>query len=157
MSVRNILNKKGGTVFTVRPDHSVTEAAALMAAKKVGVAIVTNAKGGIAGILSERDIVAGINQYGKGVTDMSVRNLMTTLVATCAPSDSVKAVMEIMNERRIRHLPVVENDELLGIVSIGDAVNFRLQEAQLEMGVLRDFAAVGGRPAMMGTSPMAAW
>jgi predicted transcriptional regulator len=66
---------------------------------------------------------------------------MSSPVVTCGPSDSVKAVMEVMTERRIRHLPVIEKDELLGIVSIGDAVNFRLHEAQMEMNVLRDFAA----------------
>lgn len=140
MSVEKILETKGRNVFTVRPDHSISEAAQLMAAKKVGVAIVTDSKGQIAGVLSERDIVGGITQFGKGVVDMPVRNLMTTLVATCSPGDSVKKIMEVMNDRRIRHLPVVDGGDLVGIVSIGDAVNFRLKEAQLEMGVLRDFA-----------------
>lgn len=141
MSVEKILQSKGRNVFTVRPDHSISDAAQLMSAKKVGVAVVTDGKGQIAGILSERDIVAGITQFGKGVVDMPVRNLMTSLVATCSPTDNVKKILEIMNDRRIRHLPVVEAGELIGIVSIGDAVNFRLKEAQLEMGVLRDFAA----------------
>lgn len=141
MSVEKILQSKGRNVFTVRPDHSISEAAKLMSAKRVGVAVVTDGKGQIAGILSERDIVGGITQFGKGVVDMPVRNLMTSLVATCSPGDNVKKVLEVMNDRRIRHLPVVEGGELIGIVSIGDAVNFRLKEAQLEMGVLRDFAA----------------
>ncbi|MGE5545754.1 MAG: CBS domain-containing protein [Solirubrobacterales bacterium] len=141
MSVEAILKSKDRNLFTVRPDHSVSEAASLMASKKVGVTIVTDTQGRIAGILSERDIVSGITQYGKGVVEMPVRNLMTSLVATCSPRDSVKKILETMNERRIRHLPVVEHEELIGIVSIGDAVNFRLKEAQLEMGVLRDFAA----------------
>lgn len=141
MPVAKILDTKGRNVFTVRPDHSVAEAAQLMSTKKVGVAVVTDKNGRIAGILSERDIVSGITQFGKGVVDMPVRNLMTSLVATCKPDDSVKLVMETMSSRRIRHLPVVEGDELIGIVSIGDAVNYRLKEAQLEMGVLRDFAA----------------
>jgi CBS domain-containing protein len=140
MSVEKILETKGRNVFTVRPDHSISEAAQLMAAKKVGVAIVTDSKGQIAGVLSERDIVGGITQFGKGVVDMPVRNLMTTLVATCSPGDTVKKIMEVMNDRRIRHLPVVDGGDLVGIVSIGAAVNFRLKEAQLEMGVLRDFA-----------------
>lgn len=140
MPVAKILETKGRNVFTVRPDHSIAEAAQLMSTKKVGVAVVTDKNGHIAGILSERDIVAGITQFGKGVVDMPVRNLMTSLVATCKPADSVKLVLETMTGRRIRHLPVVENDELIGIVSIGDAVNYRLKEAQLEMGVLRDFA-----------------
>lgn len=141
MPVEKILETKGRNVFTIHPDHSVAEAAQLMSVKKVGVAVVTDTKGRIAGILSERDIVAGITQYGKGVVDMPVRNLMTSLVATCRPDESVKSVMETMSSRRIRHLPMVEGGELVGIVSIGDAVNYRLKEAQLEMGVLRDFAA----------------
>lgn len=141
MSVETILKNKGTNVFTVRPEHTVAEAAALLTNKKVGVAVVCDAKGKLVGVLSERDIVMGLTQYGKGALEMSVRNVMSSPVVTCAPSDSVKAVMEVMTERRIRHLPVVEKDELLGIVSIGDAVNFRLHEAQLEMNVLRDFAA----------------
>lgn len=140
MSVEAILKAKGSNVFTVRPEHAVADAAALMSTKKVGVAVVCDAKGGIVGVVSERDIVSGITQFGKGVIDMPVRNIMTSPVLSCAPSDSVKHVMEIMTERRIRHLPVVEGGELRGMVSIGDAVNFRLREAQMETAVLRDIA-----------------
>ena len=141
MSVEAILKTKGSNVFTVRPEHSVADAAALLTTKKVGVAVVCDAKGKLIGVLSERDIVKGLSQYGKAALEMPVRNIMSSPVVTCAPADSVKSVMEVMTERRIRHLPVVEKDDLLGIVSIGDAVNFRLHEAQLEMGVLRDVAA----------------
>ncbi len=141
MTVEAILKNKGRNVFTVRPEHSVAEAAALMSAKKVGVAVVCDAKGRIQGVVSERDVVNGITQYGKGIVDMPVRNIMSAPVVTCQPGDAVKKILEVMTERRIRHLPVVENDELVGLVSIGDAVNYRLKQAQLEMGVLRDFAA----------------
>lgn len=141
MSVEAILKSKGRNVFTIRPEHSVSEAAALMSSKRVGVAVVCDAKGRLMGVVSERDIVAGITQYGKGLMEMPVRNIMTSPVVTCAPGDSVKRIMEVMTERRIRHLPVVQGDELLGMISIGDAVNFRLNEAQMETAVLRDFAA----------------
>ena len=141
MSVETILKTKGNLVFTIRPEHSVADAAALLTTKKVGVAVVCDAKGKLQGVLSERDIVKGLSQYGKAALEMAVRNVMSSPVVTCSPSDSVKAIMSVMTERRIRHLPVVDKDELLGIVSIGDAVNFRLHEAQLEMGVLRDVAA----------------
>lgn len=140
MSVEAILKSKGNNVFTVRPEHAVADAAALMSAKKVGVAVVCDAKGTVVGVVSERDIVTGVTQFGKGVIDMPVRNIMTSPVLTCGPSDSVKRIMEIMTERRIRHLPVVDGGELLGMVSIGDAVNFRLREAQMESAVLRDIA-----------------
>ena len=141
MSVEAILKTKGNNIFTVRPEHSVAEAAALMAAKRVGVAIVCDTKGRLMGVVSERDVVSGITQYGKGVLDMPVRNIMTSPVVTCMLGDSVKKVMEVMTERRIRHLPVLDGDELVGMISIGDAVNFRLNEAQMETAVLRDFAA----------------
>jgi CBS domain-containing protein len=141
MSVEAILKTKGSNVFTIRPEHSVADAAALLTNKKVGVAVVCDAKGKLVGVLSERDIVKGLSQYGKGALEMPVRNVMSSPVVTCGPADTVKAIMEVMTERRIRHLPVIEKDELLGIVSIGDAVNFRLHEAQMEMNVLRDVAA----------------
>ena len=141
MTVETILKSKGRNVFTVRPEHSVAEAAALMTTKRVGVAVVCDAKGRIVGVVSERDMVNGITQYGKGIIDMPVRNVMSSPVVTCTPADAVKKVLEVMTERRIRHLPVVDGDDLVGIVSIGDAVNYRLKQAQLEVGVLRDFAA----------------
>ncbi|MBI2241785.1 MAG: CBS domain-containing protein [Magnetospirillum gryphiswaldense] len=140
MSVEAILKTKGSNVFTIRPEHAVADAAALMTAKKVGVAVVCDAKGTVVGVVSERDIVSGITQFGKGVIDMPVRNIMSSPVLSCGPTDSVKHIMEVMTDRRIRHLPVVDKGELMGMVSIGDAVNFRLREAQMESAVLRDIA-----------------
>lgn len=141
MSVAAILKNKGYSVYTVRPEHTVSETAALLTGKRVGVAVVCDSQGRIAGVVSERDIVAGITRYGKSLLDMPVRNIMSFPVITCQPSDSIKDVMHEMNERRFRHLPVVEKGELVGIVSIGDAVAYRLRETQLEVGVLRDLAA----------------
>ncbi len=140
MSVDAILKTKGSNVFTIRPEHSVADASTLLAAKKVGVAVVCDSKGTVLGVLSERDIVKALSTYGKGTLDLAVRNIMSSPAVTCALADNAKKILEIMTERRIRHLPVVENGELLGIVSIGDAVNFRLKEAQAEVGVLRDYA-----------------
>lgn len=142
MSVDLILKSKGSNVFAIRPEHSVSDAAALMSNKRVGVAIVCDAKGRLQGVISERDIVAGITQYGKGVLDMPVRNIMSSPVVTCTPQDTVKGIMETMTKRRIRHLPVVDGDDVVGIVSIGDAVNYRLHEAEVEKAVLRDFAVL---------------
>lgn len=140
MSVETILKTKGSTVYSVRPEHAVSEAAALMSAKKVGVALVCDGKGRLHGVISERDIVIGITQFGKGLLDMPVRNIMTSPVVTCTPADTAKGILEVMTKRRIRHLPVVDGDDILGIVSIGDAVNYRLNEAEMEKAVLRDFA-----------------
>ena len=116
-----------------------------MAAKKVGVAMVCDAKGRLQGVISERDIVTGITQYGKGLLDMPVRNIMSSPVVTCSPADAVKSILEIMTKRRIRHLPVVDGEDILGIVSIGDAVNYRLTQSEMEKAVLRDFAVARKR------------
>lgn len=142
MSVETILKSKGKAVFTIRPEHSVSETAALLTSKRVGVAVVCDAEGRIVGVVSERDIVAGVTRYGKGIIDMPVRNIMSFPVFTCEPADSIKKVMEIMHERNIRHLPVVEHGDLAGIISIRDVVHFRLKETELEVGVLRDFAVI---------------
>lgn len=140
MSVEKILAKKGRNVITILPEHMVGDAAKVLSEHKIGVMTVCDHKGRLEGILSERDLVRGIAKYGSAILNMPVRNLMTTAVITCKPTDDLKDLMQIMTNRRIRHLPVLENFRLVGIVSIGDIVSFRLQEAQIEMNVLRDYA-----------------
>jgi len=140
MSVETILKSKGNAAYTIRPEHSVSDAAALMSTKRVGVAMVCDAKGKLQGMVSERDIVHGITQYGKGLLDMPVRNIMSSPVVTCHPGDTVKTIMEIMTNRRVRHLPVVDGVDILGIISIGDVVSYRLRESEAERAVLRDYA-----------------
>jgi len=140
MNVESILKAKGANVFTVRPEHSVSELASLVSNKKIGAAVVCDAKGHVVGVVSERDIVKAIADYGKGALEMPIRNIMTSPAITCSPLETIKKVLEIMTDRRIRHLPVIEKDHLVGIVSIGDAVHHRLQERQAEVDVLRDIA-----------------
>ncbi len=140
MNVEAILKSKGGNVFTIRPEHSVGEMARLVANKKIGAVVVCDAQGRVVGMVSERDVVRALADYGKGALDMPIRNIMSSPAVTCSPGESVKRVLEVMTERRIRHLPVVEKDHLVGIVSIGDAVSHRLHERQVEVDVLRDIA-----------------
>ena len=140
MNVEAILRSKGGNVFTIRPEHSIGEMAALVSNKRIGAVVVCDAKGRVVGMVSERDIVKAVAEYGKGALDMAVRNIMTSPAITCSPSESVKRVLELMTERRIRHIPVVDKDQLVGIVSIGDAVKHRLEERQAEVEILRDIA-----------------
>jgi CBS domain-containing protein len=140
MSVETILKKKGNSVFTIRPEHSVTDAANLMTTKKIGALPVCDAKGHLIGLLSERDILRGMAQYLKGVHDMPVRNLMSSPVFTCQPKDSVKKLQELMTSKNIRHLPVVEGGELVGVISIRDLIDQRRRDVELEVGVLRDVA-----------------
>ncbi len=140
VSVERILAKKGRNVITILPEHMVSDAARLLTEHKIGVMVACDPKGKLEGVLSERDLVKGMAKYGAAALTMPVRNLMTTTVITCKPTDDVKDLMQIMTQRRIRHLPVLEDGRLVGIVSIGDVVHIRLQETQIEMGVLRDYA-----------------
>ncbi|MBF0169412.1 MAG: CBS domain-containing protein [Alphaproteobacteria bacterium] len=140
MTIEAILKNKGQEVFTLRPESSTGDATALLANKRIGAVVVCDSKGRILGVLSERDIVRGMSQYGKGVYDMPVRNLMSSPVTTCTLKDSVKKMMGVMNSKRFRHLPVVDGEELVGIISIGDLVSARINAAEMEMGVLKDIA-----------------
>jgi CBS domain-containing protein len=138
MDVERILGTKGRKVVTTRPDTSVAEAVSRLRAEGIGAMVVLSTSGRLDGIISERDVVRGLARHGRAVLDLKVAHLMTRSVATCSPKDSVKAVMAVMTERRVRHLPVVEAGKLLGIVSIGDVVKNRLDEMELEVNVLRD-------------------
>jgi CBS domain-containing protein len=138
MDVERILDTKGRKVVTTRPDTSVAEAVSRLRAEGIGAMVVLAGSGRLDGIISERDVVRGLARHGRTVLDLKVADLMTRAVTTCSPKDTVKAVMAVMTERRVRHLPVVEAGRLLGIVSIGDVVKNRLDEMELEVNVLRD-------------------
>ena len=138
MDVERILDTKGRKVVTTRPDTSVAEAVSRLRAEGIGAMVVLGGSGRLDGIISERDVVRGLARHGRTVLDLKVADLMTRAVTTCSPKDTVKAVMAVMTERRVRHLPVVEAGRLLGIVSIGDVVKNRLDEMELEVNVLRD-------------------
>lgn len=140
MQVREILAHKGQRVVTIRPDATVATAVHRLALERVGALVVSEDGSTIAGIISERDIVRALAEEGEGImaVDRRVSELMTRNVTTCRPDDQVKAVMAEMTRRRIRHLPVVEGNRMIGIVSIGDVVKSRLEEMELETLVLRD-------------------
>ncbi len=138
MDVERILDTKGRKVVSTRPDTPVAEAVSRLRAEGIGAMVVLSASGHLDGIISERDVVRGLARHSRAVLDLKVADLMTRSVATCSPKDTVKAVMAVMTERRVRHLPVVEAGQLLGIVSIGDVVKNRLDEMELEVNVLRD-------------------
>lgn len=144
MTVEKILKHKGAEVFAVRPEHTVAEAAQLLTNRRIGVALVCDG-GACVGVLSERDIVLGLAKHKGAALTMPVRALMSSPVVTCDPRDRVKDVMSVMTERRIRHLPVVAENSLVGMVSIGDVIKHRLAEKQLEAAVMRDYAAVAAQ------------
>jgi CBS domain-containing protein len=140
MKVREILDAKGQGVVTIRSDATLSTAVHRLALERIGALVVSDDGARIAGILSERDVVAGLARDGADLlaAGRRVAELMTRNVATCGPDDTVKHLMAEMTRRRVRHLPVVVGDRLVGIVSIGDVVKSRLGEVELEATVLRE-------------------
>lgn len=140
MSVADILKSKGSKVMTIEPGMNVGQLAIRLHQGGVGALVVTDAAGRIVGIISERDIVRGLADHGGQVNEMAVRELMTPNVVTCCSRDDISKVAATMTRRRIRHLPVVDDGRLVGMVSIGDVLKTRIDEVQLEANVLRDVA-----------------
>lgn len=141
MKIRDILKHKTTGVITLRPDETVRVLAHRLRLERIGAVVVSGDGARLDGIVSERDVVAGLAEHGPDVLGMPVEALMSRSVRTCTPDDTVRSVMEKMTTRRIRHLPVIEGGRVTGIVSIGDVVKNRLEEMELETGVLRDYAA----------------
>jgi CBS domain-containing protein len=129
MRIADVLRGKGSTVVTVEPTASVTDLLAALARHNVG-ALVVSGPSGVVGIVSERDVVRRLHERGAGLLVGPVSDIMTTDLVTCEPTDTVDDLMEIMTERRIRHVPVLVDGQLSGIVSIGDVVKSRI--GQLE-------------------------
>ena len=140
MHVADILRAKGTKVITVPPDQSIAHCAQRLRAERIGAMIVSANGASIDGIISERDIVHGLAEHGAEVTAMTVADLMTKNVVTCSPDDTISHVSHVMTQRRIRHLPVLADQKLKGIVSVGDVVKYRMDELELEANVLRDYA-----------------
>ncbi len=143
MNVALILKEKGGDLVSVKPADSIATACRLLASHGIGAVLALNETGGIAGILSERDVVRGLAQHGVGLLDRSVDSLMTRHVMVCTPADSIQDVMHVMTKRRIRHLPVLEDGQLVGMISIGDVVKRRIADTELEAEALRQYIATG--------------
>ena len=143
MKVEDILKSKSHRVATMRPESAIDTVIHRMRLDRIGAIVLSRDGSTIEGILSERDIVYGLVEHGAGLLKMTAADVMTHEVITCRLQDTIKDVMAKMTHRRIRHVPVVEHGELAGIVSIGDVVKHRLEEAELETTVLREayFAA----------------
>jgi CBS domain-containing protein len=143
MKVAEILKQKGKEVVSVRPTESVETFSHRLRLARIGAMVVLDDHGALAGIISERDVVHGIAEYGPACLAKTVGDLMTTRVVTCTPEDSIARIARLMTESRIRHLPVLEGGKVIGVVSIGDVVKHRLEEMSLEASVLRDIAIAG--------------
>lgn len=141
MTVARILAKKGREVATTQPHRTLREVANLLAARNIGAVVVADVQGRVLGILSERDIVRAVATRGGDGLDDAVSIYMTTRVITASEEDTVLATVEKMTAGRFRHLPVVKDGQLAGIVSIGDAVKFRLEEMEREQSAMREYIA----------------
>jgi CBS domain-containing protein len=142
MRISDLLRSKGTAVATVEPHTTVTELISGLAEHNVGAMVVVGQEG-IAGIVSERDVVRRLNDQGPALLSKPVSDIMTKLVATCGPEDSVDHLSVLMTEHRIRHVPVVVNGELVGIVSIGDVVKNRMQELEKSREQLEAYISQG--------------
>ncbi len=139
MIVSAILSAKGSNVVTIDPTSTLADASKLLAQHRIGAVVVTGAGQRIVGIVSERDIVRAMAGQGVQALDLPLTDVMTRKVVTCSRGETIADLMERMTGGKFRHLPVVEDDRLIGIVSIGDVVKMRLQEMEHEHNAMRDY------------------
>ena len=137
MTVRSILNTKGHQIMSVEPDAKMSAAIKLLGEKKIGAVLVMN-QSRLEGILSERDIVRVLGERGAAVLEEPVSSVMTRKVVTCKETDTVAEIMEMMTTGKFRHLPVLDNGKVAGLISIGDIVKWRVREYETEQEALRD-------------------
>ena len=143
MTIQRILNDKGAGVIAIAAGQTVTQAIKVMDKQRIGALVVTGAGDGCQGIFTERDVMRALAQRGAAILDEPVAKHMTERPQSIAPQTDVDAAMEIMTEKRFRHLPVMENDALCGIVSIGDLVNYRIHQTEMEADALKQYIATG--------------
>ena len=143
MIISNILKVKGRSVATARPDDTVQEIANRLAQRKIGAIVIVGDNGVVDGIVSERDLIRAVAMHGAQALQLKVADVMTREVVTCSLSTPVDETMEQMTVGRFRHLPVIEDGALIGIVSIGDIVKHHIAEVELEVSAMRGYLASG--------------
>jgi CBS domain-containing protein len=139
MTVKSILSHKGRNVTTIEPNATLATAIAVLAQHRIGALVVLGPERRVIGILSERDIVRALAEQGAGALGAPLAQVMTRKVSTCNECDTVSAIMEQMTAGKFRHVPVLDQDRLVGIISIGDVVKHRLGEMEREQEALRDY------------------
>lgn len=148
MKVSDILEEKGNRVTSTKSAATISAVAETLNDEKIGALLVRDENGGLIGIISERDIVRGLARHGTAAMDMPVGKLMTQSVVTCSPESSTEDIMNQMLDKKIRHLPVICNEELIGIISIGDVVKAVLSDLRWMTDVLqKQLIAAAGRSA----------
>jgi CBS domain-containing protein len=139
MIIKSILAAKGDNIISIEPNASLESAVKMLAQHRIGALLVLGPDRRVVGILSERDVVRVLAGRGAGVLAQPLSHVMTRRVVTCSPSDSVGVLMERMTTGKFRHLPVIEHEQVIGVISIGDVVKHRLQEIEQESAALRDY------------------
>lgn len=142
MRIADVLRNKGASVATITPETSVSGLLTELAVHNIGAMVVVSPDG-VAGIVSERDVVRSLNEHGPDLMTRPVAEIMTSLVATCAPTDSVDSLSALMTRNRVRHVPVMDEGRLVGIVSIGDVVKTRMEELEAEHEQLQAYITQG--------------
>lgn len=142
MTVASILKEKGGEVVTAPATATLAEIAAMLDRHRIGAVLVADPKGAIEGIVSERDIVSAVARFGPQALDRPAGAIMTRDVHVCDPADGIYEIMNVMTEHRIRHLPVMVDGRLQGIISIGDVVKQRIAEVEFEANEMKRY--IGG-------------
>lgn len=145
MTVQTLLALKGATVHKIEPTASIAFAAKVLADHDIGALVVTDAEGAIVGIISERDIMRVLSARGRAALDTLVVEVMTRKVLTCSRHDKVDDIMQRMTENKLRHLPVVEDGRIIGVVSIRDVVKRQLEEMEQDLNALREYAGSKSR------------
>lgn len=139
MQAKDVLQSKGHDVVTVLPTASLGEAISVLAEKNIGAVLVSSGEGRVDGIVSERDVVRVLSGAPTGYRETPVSEIMTAKVFTSKPEATIDELLDLMTERRIRHMPITENDRLVGLLSIGDVVKHRIREAVGEAEALKSY------------------
>lgn len=142
MRIADVLRNKGAAVSTINQEATVQELLAGLAEHNIGAMVVVGAEG-VAGMVSERDIVRQLHAHGASVLSRPVSTIMTATVATCTKSDTVDSISLLMTKNRVRHVPVLDGKKLIGIVSIGDVVKTRMEELEAEQQQLHSYITQG--------------
>lgn len=139
MRIQDVLRRKGTDVATIQPAASVRDLLAELHSHQVGALVVSSDERTVEGIVSERDVVRRLHEQGLELLDVEVQTIMTADVHTCGPDDTLHDIMRVMTERRVRHIPVLVDQELAGLVSIGDIVRHRIEELEEERSQLEQY------------------
>ncbi len=141
MSVATMLEGKSKNIISASPEDSISSVVALLAKHRIGAVIICDDAGKVKGIISERDVVREIARDGGAALEMQVSKCMTSKVLSCTREDTINYVMEVMTANRFRHMPVINDGNLLGIISIGDVVKCKIEQAERDAQDMRDYIA----------------